>query len=814
MNIPNPFHIMTTRLLHFVSASVPFSKTHGILPSVLGLFLLLTVASSAHAGGTSHWVATSEADFKAGTLHNVVATNLGDLKLSRAVRMLLTTDPKVSAVYCMVEGPDKTIYAGTGPEGVLLQIKEGKISTALTLESGTSILSLAMGKNGELFIGTGGEAGRVLVVTRPGDAPREIFTADGVQYIWALRHTPDGNLYAATGPNGQLFAILPGEKSELIYDSDENNLLSLATDGDDTIFAGSDPHGLIYKINRKTKEVFVAYDAAEAEVSALLVDAGGNVYAATAESDGSVAPTESAAATDQHGRPESSAVQVPIPNPAPPGDNPAPPALPDPNPGEPPPVPSSRLDNKNKSGSRTTEALEAIVWLVSDEAEDGPAAPAVGTPESASTTAPAPTLPPGPGTGAQQPRAAGNAVYKIDKAGFVSEIFRQPVMALCLLESNGSLLIGTGSDGVVYQVNAATEETVVVAKVESKQVMSLFAASDGQTYLGLANAGGIASMSPGLATEGTYISAVLDATQISRFGKMQLQGSIPDGSGMLISTRSGNVADASQVGWSDWSKATPAARFLAVASPLARYLQYQLTLTSKDGSVTPAVEVVDIAYQVPNLPPVVTAIVVTDVPAESIANQPAVAAPSKLTISWEASDPNSDALQYALAYRSDDRAAWILIREKLAEPTYEFDTRSLPDGRYVLRVQASDGAANEAGTGRTASRVSDPIFIDNTAPVLANIKHVIDNRTVTVKARILDRTTTVSSVTFDVDATGDWQLAGTSDKIFDSSDEEVSFVVPDLTPGDHQITVRAADSRGNVTFENILVTIHADAAKK
>ena len=44
--------------------------------------LILAFATSVLAVQTSHFVHTSEADFKNGTMQNVVATNLGDLKLS------------------------------------------------------------------------------------------------------------------------------------------------------------------------------------------------------------------------------------------------------------------------------------------------------------------------------------------------------------------------------------------------------------------------------------------------------------------------------------------------------------------------------------------------------------------------------------------------------------------------------------------------------------------------------------------------------------------------------------------------------------
>src|SRR6058998_488459 len=135
---------------------------------VVVLMLVPLLAPPSLAVQTSHWVHTSEADFKNGTFQNVVATNLGDLKLSRAVKTLLEQDAKVSAVYAMVEAPDGTIYAGTGPQGVVLKIVGDKVSEALKLEDGTSIYSLAIDKDGGLLIGTVGEKGRVLKLDKAG----------------------------------------------------------------------------------------------------------------------------------------------------------------------------------------------------------------------------------------------------------------------------------------------------------------------------------------------------------------------------------------------------------------------------------------------------------------------------------------------------------------------------------------------------------------------------------------------------------------------------------------------------------------------
>ena len=47
----------------------------------------------------------------------------------------------------------------------------------------------------------------------------------------AFTRDADGNLYAATGPTGELIEITPDGKHSVLLDSDENNLLCLAGDG-------------------------------------------------------------------------------------------------------------------------------------------------------------------------------------------------------------------------------------------------------------------------------------------------------------------------------------------------------------------------------------------------------------------------------------------------------------------------------------------------------------------------------------------------------------------------------------------------------
>jgi hypothetical protein len=433
---------------------------------------------------------------------------------------------------------------------------------------------------------------------------------------------------------------------------------------------------------------------------------------------------------------------------------------------------------------------------------------------------PPPITPPSGEAG--QPREGGNAIYKIDKDGLVTEVFRQPVLVLSMIDQDGTLLVGTGSDGLIYQINPAAEETVVLAKVEPKAVMSLLPVSSGRILLGLANTGGIAAMTTGFAGDGMYTSPVLDAQQVSRFGKMQLHGSLPAGTTLKVATRSGNLSEPGEKGWSKWTDPVPASQFSSVTSPSARFLQYRFTFTSEDAKHTAVVDDVDIAYQEPNLPPVVKSVKLTTRPSGE-ANGPAAGAAnaganagmpqeSRLqTITWEASDPNNDELVYSLYFRSGSRSSWILMKDKLKETTYEWDTRTVADGRYEVRVVASDERANAAGTGKTASRVSDPIQVDNTPPVIGSLKAGSGAGQVHIQFDAADRSSTLAHFAYTVDSSDDWQTVLPTDKIADGPEESVDFTIPGLKPGAHQVTVRVVDARGNQAIASVPATVDAPA---
>ena len=69
-----------------------------------------------------------------------------------------------------------------------------------------------------------------------------------------------------------------------------------------------------------------------------------------------------------------------------------------------------------------------------------------------------------------------------------------------MIETNGTLLVGTGREGTVYQIDPAAEETVSIAKVDPKDVLCLLRAHDGQVWMGQANGGQIGALESGFAS--------------------------------------------------------------------------------------------------------------------------------------------------------------------------------------------------------------------------------------------------------------------------------------------------------------------------
>ena len=119
-----------------------------------------------------------------------------------------------------------------------------------------------------------------------------------------------------------------------------------------------------------------------------------------------------------------------------------------------------------------------------------------------------------------------------------------------MIEQDGTLLVATGSEGDLPDQPDRGRD----CSSSPRSIRSRSCACCPRTTDGLPRPGELRwdrrDDAAGFAAKGTYTSPVLDAAQISRFGKMHLHGTLPAGASLKVATRSGNVQEAAADGWS------------------------------------------------------------------------------------------------------------------------------------------------------------------------------------------------------------------------------------------------------------------------
>ncbi len=169
------------------------------------------------------------------------------------------------------------------------------------------------------------------------------------------------------------------------------------------------------------------------------------------------------------------------------------------------------------------------------------------------------------------------------------------------------------------------------------------------------------------------------------------------------------------------------------------------------------------------------------------------------TFSWQAEDPNGDALLYDVQYRAvgDDR--WQLLRADLDEPVFAWDTATVPNGRYVVRVVASDSPGNPPALAQTGSKDSASFEVDNAPPVIVAS---LDSRG-HIRVTVRDDASPVRRLEMSIDA-GRWDEVHPVDGIADSLEETYDFALPAAKGGGPRIVVlRASDLLGNVATARV-----------
>ena len=88
---------------------------------------------------------------------------------------------------------------------------------------------------------------------------------------------------------------------------------------------------------------------------------------------------------------------------------------------------------------------------------------------------------------------------------------------------------------------------------------------------------------------------------------------------------------------------------------------------------------------------------------------------------WTAEDRNGDKVVYDVYYKVVGDAAYKLLRGDLTDNFISIDGQSLADGRYIFKIVARDTPSNPVTLALAGEKTTEPIDIDNTAPVVTPV---------------------------------------------------------------------------------------------
>ena len=667
-------------------------------------------------------------------------------------------DAAAPFIWTIAAGADGAWFLGTGNDGKVIKVDRGGQGSVFYDSTEMEVHALAPAPGGGLYVGTSPD-GRIYKVDAKGQGT--VFFDPDDKYIWSLIVDRDGNVFAGTGDKGTVYKITPDGKGAKFFASKTAHAVSLGFDQNRQLLVGTGAPGRVFRVDAAGKG-FLVLDTTYQEIHAIRVDPRGVIYAA-AQSSRAQGGGESI--TD--------------------------------SPITPPPVTPSIPNVSTEITSMTVVDVGAAQL--------------------------------GGGSSAGERRSTmTGAVYRVQPDGLWDELWtaKDDAPYDVAIESDGAVLVATGTKGKLFRLSGDPVSAVLVTRVPAQQATMIARAGE-RTFLATANPGLLMSVSSVRATRGTFESDVKDARLVSTWGVVAWRATAPAGTKVEIFTRSGNTRTPDDA-WSEWSSSYANAEGSQITSPKARYLQWKAVLTGTATSA-PVLTSLSSAYLPRNIRPQVTSItihppgVVFQKPFSSgeteiagldedaqdkraSANNPLGGGAPTLgrrifqrglqTFAWKAEDDNNDELSYDVFYRREGDTTWRTLKSDLRDTLLVWDTSSVPNGTYVLKVLASDRKANPTAVALAGELESSSFEIDNVAPTVQIGSLRKDGTRFIVPAEIRDTDSVVTKVEYSLDAQR-WQPAFPRDGILDGRVEGFDIRLDPDAQG-RTLVIRAADALGNV----------------
>jgi sugar lactone lactonase YvrE len=777
--------------------------------------VLLVSATCLFAEGTHTWEQSSYDDLEQGTAQGVAIRSQGGIELAPAFAPVFTTPS--TYIWSIADDGQGNVYAAAGsPARVYRITPEGQASIVFQ-PSELQVQALVVGKDGVIYAATSPD-GKVYKIQRTSSVPASasqrsrtsrneppappsqpadphafadppqqpdavpvdpnykatVLFDPETKYIWDLALDSQGQLYVATGDQGEIFRVPRDGQPTLFFKSDEAHIRVLAFDPKGNLIAGSDGSGLVYRIS-PSGQGFVLYSAEKKEITALAIDGSGNIYAAAVgEKRASPAPTQA---------PQS----VPI--------------------------------------SSTTITVTA-----------SPAGPTTTQKQTTPQFSPAPVLPVQVFTGGSDvyriapdgsPKQLWTSpndvvyalafdqdrliigtggtgrIYAVSKNGDSIDLVKASANQVSALTraASGGLYAGTSNLGKVFRLRAVPDaQGTYESDVFDAKIFSRWGRAEvrGSGHFDLyARSGNVDNPD----------------RNWSPWQKLDFGGN----EGKL------NIPPARFVQWK-------AVLFAGTPTPVVD----SVTLNYLPKNVAP--EISDIAVQpgarFQETPRPVTQTVVVNVgqqdknaPSQNFqAPVPAIRDRDYIALRWTATDGNDDDLVYSLYYRGDKESRWKLLKGGIEDPYYSFEAALLPDGGYQMMVVASDAPSHSPDEALTASKVSSHFEVDTTPPQVQNLSGTFDGDSLRVSFRAVDGFSPLQRAEYSIDA-GPWQYLDPVGGLSDYRVQEYSFSVPlaaatapgqalpapkavaasDQAPAEHVVVVRVYDRFDNMSSAKTVV---------
>ncbi len=699
----------------------------------------LLAAQAMHGVVPQKWEIRSKDEFLKGKLDGVSVSYEGVLSLSPKEEEI---DAPVEEFYLShLLTQQGEVFLGTGHAGKIYKIGKSGTPELYFQVPEMDIYCMTLDRKGNLYAGSSPN-GKIYKITGKGKGspffnPRE-------KYIWDLFFSERGVLLAAVGENGGIYEINAEGEGSSVLRAEENHVLCMRKDVNQDIIAGTGGIGRVYRISRG-KRPSILFESSYEEIRSLTLDKEGNVYAAAGGKV--ISPKKEA--------------------------------------GLPVPV-------KAETEARVTVTPTSVL---SEEMQP---------------------------SSLKQP----GALFKINSQGIVKRIWQSSDELIYSLTWNGTeekILFGTGDKGRVYSVDQNEKISLLIQK-NSAQVYSLLL-FDGRIYMLSNNPPSLSIVHPEQILTGDYLSQVIDARTVSSWGRIEWESEVPTGCNLQFQTRSGN-SNRPNITWSDWSPPYQKKEGEQILSPRARYLQFRVMFKAQSGKVSPLLRQISLYYLQTNLapkisklsllpantvylkPPIQTEVIWgedTHISAKNKDQEKAevVIAPKLSerkgfrTAVWEANDENGDSLIYSISIRKEDEDKWRILKENWTEPIYAFDTLSLPDGVYLIKVVASDSPSNPSGMEFTDEKVARPLVVDNSLPTVKNFKVNRERNKLVVTFVAEDSVSSIKEVKYLI-RPNEWKSIFSEDGICDSKQESFRISITLPPRFDNLITIKVQDSHGNV----------------